>query len=230
VNIASHDLRAPLGTLGLVCEAALILLNKEATVPVEAMRAKLDTMRRQVRRMKRLIDHLLDVARTDERQPTLQLEPMDLVEVVRDACEQCREDLEAARCRLSADFSGEILGRWDRRQLAQVISNLLTNAGKYGRGKPIRVAAGFTAETAWIEVSDEGAGIAPEDQQRIFGRFERLASARHAAGLGLGLWISKRIVDAMGGKIDVSSDVGRGATFTVILPRNVEGTPPAELA
>jgi signal transduction histidine kinase len=205
-----------------------MLLKKEGMVPVEVMRAKLDTMRKQVRRMKRLIDHLLDVSRADERQPTLQLELTDLVEVVHDACEQCREDLEAARCPFYTAAQGQILGCWDRRQVAQVITNLLTNAAKYARGKPIRVAVGCNAQTARIEVRDEGVGIAPEDQQKIFGRFERLASARHAAGIGLGLWISKRIVDAMGGKIDVSSDVGRGATFTVILPRNVQRVPAAE--
>jgi signal transduction histidine kinase len=105
----------------------------------------------------------------------------------------------------------------------QVLSNLLANAAKYGRGKPIEVILESDAASARLIVRDHGIGIAPADKERIFGRFERAVSARHYGGLGLGLYISRQLVDAHGGTMRVESELAKGATFTVELPRE----PPA---
>jgi signal transduction histidine kinase len=107
-----------------------------------------------------------------------------------------------------------------------MVSNLLSNAIKYGRGKPIRVRVEARPGSVVLRVVDEGIGIARSDQDRVFGRFERAASPRHYGGLGVGLWIVKRIVEGSGGTIHVESEPGRGSTFVVELPVQPAPTPP----
>lgn len=97
-------------------------------------------------------------------------------------------------------------------------SNLLSNAVKFGAGKPIEISIEQAQGRARLEVKDHGIGIAPERRERIFERFERAVSARHYGGLGLGLDICRRIVEAHGGSIRVESELGHGAKFTVELP------------
>jgi len=126
--------------------------------------------------------------------------------------------LASAGCVLRFDPNGEIRGHWDRLRLEQVVTNLLTNAIKYGAGKPIDVAVERAPSLARLTVRDQGIGISAEDQARIFQRFERAVSTRHFGGFGLGLWISKNLVEAHGGRIHVVSQPGAGATFTVELP------------
>jgi signal transduction histidine kinase len=99
-----------------------------------------------------------------------------------------------------------------------VLTNLLSNAIKYGGGRPVRVAVRREGTDAVIEVEDRGIGIAPDVQDRIFGRFERAVSGREYGGLGLGLWIVRRIVEAHGGTVRLTSEPERGSTFGVVLP------------
>jgi signal transduction histidine kinase len=103
-------------------------------------------------------------------------------------------------------------------RLEQVVSNLLSNALKYGMGKPIHVAVESRVDAARLVVRDEGIGIEPKDMGRIFGKFERAVSERHYGGLGLGLYVTRQIVEAMGGTVKAESTPGQGATFTVELP------------
>jgi signal transduction histidine kinase len=107
----------------------------------------------------------------------------------------------------------------DASRVDQILTNLLSNAIKYGRGKPIGVRLVVARERAQaranITVSDEGIGIAPEDHERVFDRFERAVSRTHYAGLGLGLWISRKIAESLGGSLTVESDAGKGARFTL---------------
>jgi len=114
--------------------------------------------------------------------------------------------------------SEPIRGEWDRLRLEQVLSNLLSNALKYGAGKPVHVAVGRSEEVARLTVRDEGIGIAAEDAERIFGRFERAVSMREYGGLGLGLFIARQIAGAHGGEIRVQSKPNGGSEFTVLLP------------
>jgi signal transduction histidine kinase len=111
------------------------------------------------------------------------------------------------------------VGAWDASRLDQVITNLLSNAIKYGAGKPVEITVDVTGDRAVLAVHDYGLGIPTEDQDRIFRRFERAASSRNYAGIGLGLWIVKQIVEALGGTVSVDSRPELGATFTVDLPR-----------
>jgi signal transduction histidine kinase len=111
-----------------------------------------------------------------------------------------------------------VRGFWDRLRMSQVVTNLLSNAVKYGAGKPVDVSFGPTPSGARLVVRDEGIGIDPADQRQIFERFERAVSSRNYGGLGLGLYIVKRIVEAHGGTIRVESTPGAGAAFAVELP------------
>ncbi|MCP3136128.1 HAMP domain-containing histidine kinase [Pyxidicoccus sp. QH1ED-7-1] len=127
-----------------------------------------------------------------------------------------------AGCTVRVDVPGPLPGRWDSSRLDQVLVNLLTNAAKYGAGHPVVVEAAHEGEeSVRLSVRDEGIGISEKDLPRLFGRFERAVSERHYGGLGLGLYISRQIVDAMGGRIDVESRPGVGSIFTVRLPRGV---------
>ena len=129
---------------------------------------------------------------------------------------------EAARacCVLDVSAPDLVLGRWDRSRLEQVITNMITNALKYGAGKPVDVIVDAVGSQARLAVRDQGVGIAPDDQQRIFDRFERASSTRSFGGIGLGLWIVREIVRAHEGEVRVESELGAGATFTVELPRH----------
>jgi signal transduction histidine kinase len=100
----------------------------------------------------------------------------------------------------------------------QILSNLVSNAIKYGRGKPIEVDTSVEDGAAHVTVSDHGIGIPEEAVSRIFGRFERAASPRHFGGLGLGLFIARQFAEAHGGGISVRSQPGAGSSFTVVLP------------
>jgi signal transduction histidine kinase len=124
----------------------------------------------------------------------------------------------------------EVAGEWDEFRLEQVVVNLLTNALRYGAGKPIRVELEQLPGAAAIRVSDQGVGIAPDDQARVFERFVRVGERTRAPGLGLGLYITRQLVEAHGGTISVESTLGEGSTFTVALPTANAETAPARQA
>jgi len=109
---------------------------------------------------------------------------------------------------------------WDRSRVDQILTNLVTNAIKYGQGKPVDITIKGDETRAELRVVDHGIGVAPEQQERIFGKFERAASQRNYGGLGLGLWITRELVELMQGKVTVESTPGHGATFIVSLPRH----------
>jgi len=100
----------------------------------------------------------------------------------------------------------------------QVLTNLLSNAIKYGAQRPVSLTLESSAGLARVRVHDQGIGIAAEHQERIFDRFERLVADRHYGGFGLGLWITRHLVEAQGGRVMVQSKVGEGSTFVVELP------------
>jgi len=172
-----------------------------------------------VRKLADLIRDLLDVSRLAHGKLSLNPEDVDLAALTREVTAGLAPEAERAGCALEVHEAGPLVGHWDRMRLEQVLSNLLTNALKYGAGQPIRVDVRAEAEEAVLEVRDGGIGIEEEHLARIFGKFERAVSERHYGGLGLGLYITQQVVQAMGGSIQVESQPGHGATFRVRFPR-----------
>ncbi len=148
----------------------------------------------------------------------IQPEWVDLVEVLRDIVGRFTEELGRAGCEVDLDAGESVVGQWDRLRIEQVVTNLIANAIKYGSGKPIEIRLIKNGRTAGFSIRDNGIGIAPEQQTRIFGRFERAVSTRAYGGLGLGLYIAQQILDAHGGRIRVESAPNQGARFIVELP------------
>ncbi|MFL5313389.1 MAG: ATP-binding protein [Myxococcales bacterium] len=214
LSIASHELRTPLTPLRLQTQILRRLLTQPDTPPREKLAASLDTLDRQTDRLGRLVNDLLDVSRITAGKLTLHLERLDLADVAREVVERYAG---ASRSLIELRML-PAPGNWDRTRLEQVATNLLANAIKYGEGKPIDVVVEPRDGGAILAVRDRGIGIAPQDAERIFGRFERAISATSYGGLGLGLYIARQIVVAHGGRISVESAPGEGATFTVSVP------------
>src|SRR6185437_11906702 len=173
----------------------------------------------QAARLNHLIDELLDVSRLAAGRLELQIEEVDLGEVVSEVRALLADEAQRRGCAISVRAAEKAVGAWDASRLDQVITNLLSNAIKYGAGKPIEITLEAVEDRVRLAIHDHGLGIPLEDQDRIFRRFERAASSRNYAGIGLGLWIVKQIVDALGGSIQVESRPELGSTFTVELPR-----------
>ncbi|HLL54195.1 MAG TPA: HAMP domain-containing sensor histidine kinase, partial [Myxococcaceae bacterium] len=173
-----------------------------------------------------LINNLLEVTHltTTSEQPALMREPLNLTELVREVCGRFAAQLESAECPLRLELQEDVVGSWDRLRLESVLVNLIGNAIKYGPRKPITLSLEAKGGVARLSVRDEGIGIAPTDQTRIFERFERAVSIRHYGGLGIGLWLVRRIVEAHGGRIEVRSVPEEGSTFTVELPLQPSGS------
>ncbi|HTN52872.1 MAG TPA: HAMP domain-containing sensor histidine kinase, partial [Anaeromyxobacter sp.] len=215
LHVASHELRGPLGTLRLGVQ----LLARDVRAGNEArLEARLGLVERQAERLSRLSDMLLDVSRITSGRLELFREDVDLAALSAEAAGRLAGEAAEAGCVLSVKAPSPVRARIDPGRLDQVLVNLLSNALKYGRGGPVELRVEGRGDRAVISVKDRGIGIAQEDQERIFGRFERAVSGRNYSGLGLGLWIVRRIVEAHGGTIGVSSAPGEGSTFTVELP------------
>jgi signal transduction histidine kinase len=221
-SAASHELRTPLTTLGLQTEGLLQSYGtgkEPVRVEDERLLRRLGLIRKQVVRLDQLVDQLLDISRLIEGRLDLQLEDVDFQSVALEAIDLLREPAQRAGSPVLFRGKDSVVGRWDRLRLGQVVTNLLSNAIKFGRGRPIEIELAADEREAELQVRDEGEGIEQEAQVRIFERFERATTVRRHPGMGLGLWITKQIVEACHGTISVASEIGRGCAFTVKLPR-----------
>ncbi len=221
-SAASHELRTPLTTLGLQTEGLLQSYGRAQEPPRsedERLLRRLGLIRKQVVRLDQLVDQLLDISRLIEGRLDLHIEEVDLQSVALEAIDLLREPAQRAGSPILFRGTDSVVGRWDRLRLGQVVTNLLSNAIKFGRGRPIEIELCADEREAELQVRDDGEGIELEAQTRIFERFERATTVRRHPGMGLGLWITKQIVDACHGTISVASEIGRGCAFTVKLPR-----------
>ncbi|HEX5753031.1 MAG TPA: HAMP domain-containing sensor histidine kinase [Archangium sp.] len=138
--------------------------------------------------------------------------------------ERFSEELGRAGCEVSLSLQPHVTGRWDRARLEQALTHLLSNAAKFGARRPIRLLVSQGGGTARLVVEDQGIGVSPEALERIFGRFERAVPTQEYGGLGLGLFLTRQIVEAHGGSIHVTSRPGEGATFVLELPASPPGS------
>lgn len=215
LSIASHELRTPVTSLMLMAQG--LRSRKMASNPEKVLRAA-DLFARQVERLKGLTDELLCVGRIDVGHLEMNLSRMDLAALVRDELERFAPIFRKARCSVTLRGDESLLGWWDYDKVAQVVANLLTNAAKFGAGKPIEIAVEKLPDAARLIVVDHGVGIDAQALPRIFEKFERAASSRSYGGLGLGLYIVRNIVEALGGRVRAESTPNVETKLTVELP------------
>lgn len=220
LSIASHELKSPLTALSMQLDVLARPPKAKTEAVPQAILDKLTFAKRQVDRLTRLLNELLDISRIHAGRLSLDIEDVDLTALVREVVDRFADSAANVKSELVVSAQKPCMGRWDRLRIEQVVVNLISNALKFGGGKPIEVTVVGEdgGKLARLGVRDHGIGIAPEEVERIFSRFERAVPSRAYAGLGLGLYIVRQIVTAHGGTIRVESQPGQGATFIVELP------------
>ncbi|MFZ6178899.1 AAA family ATPase [Nannocystis pusilla] len=219
LTVASHELNTPITSLMLAIQSLHRRARTERPMDPQTANRMLELVSRQGERLTRLINDLLDISRIETGPLPLALTDVDLGALVHEVVKRFEADLSRAHCDVSIHDGAPVVGRWDQSRIDRVISNLLANAIKFGAGHPIEIFLGAERGVARLAVRDHGIGIDPDKCERIFERFERAVSERHYGGLGLGLYICRRIVEDHGGSIRCDSRPGAGATFIVELPR-----------
>jgi signal transduction histidine kinase len=220
LSIASHELKTPLTAMLLQLQTVLHNIRNVslANFSVENLLRMLDSAEQQSRRLSKMINDLLNVSLITTGRMDLEKESMDLSQTVHDCVERITEKAKRDGVTLTLHAEKELQGRWDKLRIEQAVTNLLTNALKYGNGRPVDVAVTHHGSRAVVTVRDHGIGIPAREQEKIFARFERAMTKHSIEGLGVGLYITKQIVEAHGGKISVESREHHGSTFTLSLP------------
>ncbi len=224
LSVASHELRTPLMTLELHLTALLQYATdgRLAQLAPDKVIDRFQKARKQSQRLAQLASELLDVSRMADDRLVLQRERFDLVALAQELVDRFETAAAHAGSTLQLIASAPVVGEWDKGRVDQIMTNLVENALKYGARRPIELRLSTEGARAVIEVRDHGIGVASEDLDRIFQRFERTEAARNLGGLGLGLWIVRQICEAHGGTVDVTSQPNEGSTFTVYLPVGAE--------
>jgi signal transduction histidine kinase len=217
--IAAHELKTPLTSLKLKLQTLLLDLGDDQPLDAARLRERVQGADRQTERLARLVDELLDVSSIVANRLRLHKQDLDLVAVVHTIVTQLGADAAARGVDVAVHTAAPVIGYWDRLRLEQVIVNLISNAIKYGNGRPVRITVAGDAAHARLSVEDEGIGMSREVMERLFRPFERGVATGEYAGLGLGLFITDQIVRAHGGTLQVRSQPGHGSVFTVELPR-----------
>ncbi|WP_285374318.1 hybrid sensor histidine kinase/response regulator [Pseudomonas sp. lyk4-TYG-107] len=225
MSIVAHEVRTPLN--GLILETQLrkmhLARDNAAAFTLDKMHAMVDRDERQIKSLIRLIEDMLDVSRIRTGKLSIRPNRFDLTQLVSNLLQNFAQQIEAAETEVSFTAPQPVEGYWDEFRIEQVVSNLLTNALRYGGRSPIQVRVYREGDAARVEVQDRGIGISEENQKRIFQQFERVSAKTVVAGLGLGLFISEQIVAAHGGSIVVESQINEGALFRVCLPIQENG-------
>lgn len=218
LSIASHELRTPLTPLKLQLQGLNRMLRSGKNLTPEKISALSEACERSVSRLASLIDNLLDVSRMNTGKMILNYEMFDLVELSNEILNGYKDEIARSGSKVSSQFPQKMPVYLDRLRVEQLLTNFLMNALKYGNQKPVNWKIYLEDNLIVIEFIDQGMGIAPKDQERVFNRFERVTHDHNIGGLGLGLYISKQIVEAHGGSISLTSNVGHGATFKISIP------------
>ncbi len=222
ISVCSHELKTPVTSMKLQFQMAerQFQKNDDRVFERKVVEKRIHTSNRQLDRMSKLIEDMLDVSRLSSGRIVLEKQRLEVNALVEEVVDRFAEQFELSKIACSftrGPEEGWVIG--DRYRLEQVVSNLLTNALKYGEGKPVEVRVSTSPRSVVISVRDQGMGIAQENLDRIFQRYERAIDATNISGLGLGLYISHQIVEGHKGRIDVESAHRRGSTFSVELPR-----------
>jgi signal transduction histidine kinase len=225
ISVSAHELLTPVAGSKLQMQLLRKRMAEGQEITQAMVRKMVDQTERQLDRLNRLVNEMLDLSRINLGKLTLRRTRTNLSELVSDLIERMGPQLQSSGCTVGstvlAEIESRIEGQLDSYRIEQVLSNLVSNACRYGRGKPVQIRLQRKPKNqALLEVRDQGIGIKKEDQERIFQRFERVASMDEGGGLGLGLFVVKQIVEAHGGAVTLESDFGHGSSFSVHLPLN----------
>lgn len=219
LSIASHELRTPLTSLKMQLQLTNRGLKSTQNLPSpERMQKVMDVSLKQVERLTTLIEDLLDVSRIQSGKLTHRFEPVQIKNLIEELVDRFSEQSHQTKTPITFVANVDPILNCDAFRIDQVLTNLISNTLKYASGKPVEVVLDGNDEFISIQVIDQGMGIAKSKIPLIFNRFERAAAETNISGLGLGLYITKSIVDAHHGQINVESELGQGTTFTVLLP------------
>jgi signal transduction histidine kinase len=220
LSIAAHELRNPMTPLLGQIDVLLALARREGENCPPPIAAGLERLEALIGGYIQRATTLLDISRLTSGMLSLTRQSIDLSELIVNCVRKHRPVLERAGCPVAQHVPSGISAYLDGLAVEQIADNLLSNAAKYGAGAPVEIALSADERIARFSVRDHGIGISPEDQKRIFDRFERAITSRsQSGGFGIGLWVTGRLVQALGGEIRVGSSPGAGSTFEVILPR-----------
>jgi signal transduction histidine kinase len=217
--MAAHELRTPLQSLIMGTDLVVDRIEGSADeVPRQWLLTHLHTQQRTLSRLQELMESWMTAPMVRANTLPATRQRFDLAELVREVVKRHTNDLAWAQCPLELSLES-VTGSWNRMRVDTALTNLITNAMKYGAGRPIAVSVAASNDAAALMVRDQGIGIAPADQGRIFERFERASANARVPGFGIGLWMARALVRGMGGTVTVDSVPGAGATFTIHLPR-----------
>lgn len=231
ISVCSHELKTPITSMQLQFQLAskLFKQNDPRVFSRDNVGKRIENANKQLTRMGNLIENMLDVSRMAAGKLRIERNETDLNVLLQDVMQTFQEQLEVQQIKVNIlrKGRGPYLIFADNYRIEQVISNLLTNAMKYGGGAEIDIMIGRNEGKVFLSMTDHGRGIEKENIGRIFGRYERAIDASEISGLGLGLYISKQIIEAHHGTLVVQSEKNKGSTFTVVFP---EYRPPMEIS
>lgn len=220
MSMIAHELRNPLNSVYLQAQLRRKMLAAPKPPDSAAMLKMVERDERQIRSMVRLLDDMLDVSRARTGKLAIVPGPFDLSASAAAVVEAIQEQASGSGVQITLAAPPSLVIEGDEFRIEQVITNLLTNALRYGEGKPVAVAVGQREEEreVFVSVRDQGMGVAPADQERIFEQFERTEGVSQVPGLGLGLYIARQIAQAHHGRLEVRSARGEGSEFILSLP------------
>ena len=217
LSIASHELKTPITSLRLQTQMTIRSMENspDKNLPPEKLEKFFGTANKQLDKLTRLIDDLLDTTRIRAGKLTVEPIEVNFSNLVVDIVDRFNDLFIQAKCNTNLDLEKNIMVYCDPFRAEQVIVNLFSNVIKYAPGMPISVTHTQKDDMAYLQIKDEGPGILPEKLQSIFERFKRGNKHEGISGLGLGLYIAKQVMDAHNGSITVESELGKGSSFTI---------------
>lgn len=218
ISIASHELKSPITALKMKVQLTLRQLNRDPNPALDKFKTSMCKLESDADRLVTLINRLLDITRIQTGHFELHREELVVNDLITNLIENFTLQLETTDSKIEVEMKDDIKAHWDKSRIEQVVTNLITNAIKFGEKKPIKLVLESTDHQARITVTDHGRGIPPEFKDKIFDRYERANVSEGIQGLGLGLYIVKQILESHGGSIRVESELGKGSTFVVDLP------------
>ncbi|MBI2028578.1 MAG: HAMP domain-containing histidine kinase [Candidatus Levybacteria bacterium] len=223
LSIVSHELKTPLTSMLLKLHGMLnsVYNVSLANFSVRELMQVLENAEKQIKWLTAMINDLINVSLITTGRMNLKIEDVDLVGTTNRVLQNFSELLKREKYKIRIEAKSPVVGRWDEVRIEQAITNLVSNAIKYGRGEPIDIKILKTGDSARFIIQDRGIGIHPNEQKVIFDLFKRAEEQNgNHKGLGVGLYITSQIVKVHGGSIRVSSAPMKGSLFTIDLPLN----------